>query len=129
MTFTDYQQATRKTAIYQDSIERIVERLAKPTPEAQQELRQILHLCYSVLGLANEAGEVAGVLKKALRDDGAITDGVRSKLNKELGDTGWYQAETATNAKLSLEYVVETNLNKLSDRAERGVLQGSGDNR
>lgn len=81
---------------------------------------------YMVLGLANEAGEVAGVMKKLLRDN---TPEVKQIMKKELGDVFWYLAGTASEFGLSLEEVAEENIRKLHDRRDRGVLQGSGDNR
>jgi NTP pyrophosphatase (non-canonical NTP hydrolase) len=85
---------------------------------------------YPVLGLTNEAGEVAGKVKKIFRDkDGRIGEAERAALKAELGDVLWYLAQVCTELDLSLEEVAETNLAKLFDRQERGVIQGDGDNR
>lgn len=83
---------------------------------------------YTVLGLNGEAGEVAEKIKKHYRDDidPAVT---REAVKKELGDTLWYLSETARQWDLKLSDVAQGNLDKLSDRAARGVLKGSGDNR
>lgn len=85
---------------------------------------------YPALGLPNEAGEVAGKLKKVIRDHNfEITEEIRLEIGKELGDVLWYMAQLATELNLSLDKIAQENLNKLRDRQKRGVLQGSGDNR
>ena len=87
-------------------------------------------IIYPTLGLANEAGEVAGKVKKVLRDnDGFFTHEYILAIKKELGDTLWYLAMTAKDLNLSLGEIAQENLNKLADRAERGVIGGDGDNR
>lgn len=109
--FDSYQAFTSTTAIYPDST----------TLEA---------LSYCVLGLTNEAGEVAGKLKKILRDqDGVITIGNRDDVLSEVGDVLYYAARIAQHLAIPLSLVVQANVNKLTDRAERGVLGGSGDRR
>ena len=45
---------------------------------------------YYFLGLVEEAGEVAGLRKRFLRDEGNID---RNILVKELGDVLWYVAQ------------------------------------
>lgn len=50
-------------------------------------------------------------------------------LKKELGDVLWQLAAVADDFGLSLGDIGRDNLDKLSDRASRGVLDGSGDNR
>ncbi|MDQ3910505.1 MAG: nucleoside triphosphate pyrophosphohydrolase family protein [Actinomycetota bacterium] len=48
-------------------------------------------IVYPTLGLANEAGEVTGKIKKILRDrDGRISLEDRQGLKQELGDVLWY---------------------------------------
>lgn len=85
---------------------------------------------YGGLGLADEAGEVAGKLKRVIRqDNNVVTDEMRQDLKKELGDVLWYVNFLTTQLGLTLDEVAETNLQKLVDRKERGVLKGSGDNR
>jgi NTP pyrophosphatase (non-canonical NTP hydrolase) len=86
-------------------------------------------ITYTVLGLVNESGEVAGKLKKWIRGD--IPDGpnLTDILEAELGDVLWYLAETCTLLNLDLQQVAYNNIEKLSDRANRDVIRGSGDNR
>ncbi len=109
MDFNDYQIKSRKTAKYPA--------IGHP-------------LIYPVLGLVNEAGEVAGKIKKVFRDkDGQISEETRQALKAELGDVLWYIAQVATELDLSLEEIAESNIAKLYDRLERGKIQGEGDNR
>ena len=87
-------------------------------------------ITYPTLGLVNEAGEVAGKVKKVLRDDnGVYTPESRLAIAKELGDSLWYIAATAEDIGYSLDTIAQLNIEKLTDRRNRGVIQGSGDNR
>lgn len=87
-------------------------------------------IVYPTLGLANEAGEVAGKVKKIFRDrQGHITDADREALALELGDVLWYLSELCTKLGIRLEDVAAGNIAKLADRASRGVLTGEGDRR
>ncbi|MDD3445536.1 MAG: nucleoside triphosphate pyrophosphohydrolase family protein [Zavarzinia sp.] len=104
MKLADYQAFTRTTAIY-------------PADRALE---------YLALGLASEAGEVAGVVKKWIRD-GAAEDVLRDKLSAEMGDVCWYLAELCNAAGLDLAEVFAANRTKLEDRRDRGVIGGSGD--
>jgi NTP pyrophosphatase (non-canonical NTP hydrolase) len=87
-------------------------------------------IVYPTLGLANEAGEVAGKVKKIFRDKGGfISDADREALKQELGDVLWYLAQICTELGLTLEEVAESNITKLASRHERGQLRGEGDSR
>ncbi|CAA79413.1 MazG-like pyrophosphatase [Fromanvirus L5] len=87
-------------------------------------------LSYVTMGLVGEAGEIANKVKKILRDkDGVITQENRDDLQAELGDVMWYVAQLANQLDVWLSTVTQRNLNKLQSRKDRGVIQGSGDNR
>ena len=87
-------------------------------------------IVYPTLGLTNEAGEVAGKIKKIFRDrNGIISDADREALKYELGDVLWYLAQICTELDLTLEEVARANLTKLSDRLERNRIGGDGDHR
>lgn len=87
-------------------------------------------IVYPTLGLTNEAGEVAGKVKKIFRDrDGVVTDEDRAALTLELGDVLWYLAELCTQLGIGLDEVAAANLHKLRDRTARGTLHGDGDYR
>ena len=109
MELADYQSRSRATAVY---------------PGAGE------NLLYPTLGLCGEAGEVAEKIKKMIRDDGGVlSDERRAALSKELGDVLWYLAQIATEADLELDAIAEANIEKLTSRHRRNVLQGSGDDR
>jgi NTP pyrophosphatase (non-canonical NTP hydrolase) len=109
MDLNSYQTSALSTAVYPD---------------------QGANFVYPVLGLVGEAGEVADKLKKVIRDnDGILTDEVRDKVAKELGDVMWYLAVLSYELDYPLEDIAQMNLDKLASRAERGVIAGSGDNR
>ena len=109
MNFNDYQTKSRKTAGYPA--------IGHP-------------VIYPTLGLTNEAGEVAGKIKKVFRDkDGEISTETREALKAELGDVLWYLAQVATELDLTLDEIAEHNIEKLYSRLERGKIQGDGDNR
>ncbi len=110
MNFSKYQEEARRFAIYKDKV------------------------TYPALGLASEAGEVCGKVKKVLRD----TEGIPTLINKydrvqeikaELGDVLWYIANLASDLEIPLEDIAEENISKLQDRMSRNQIKGSGDNR
>ena len=92
-------------------------------------------IIYPALGVAGEAGELAEKVKKWLRDDkpasvSELPSGDRAEaIKKELGDVLWYASVFAAMMGWSLSDVALTNLEKLYDRADRGVIHGEGDNR
>jgi len=85
---------------------------------------------YPTLGLANEAGEVAGKIKKIFRDRGGqISEEDRESLKYELGDVLWYLSQICTSLDIDLKDVAASNLTKLLSRKERGAIKGDGDKR
>ena len=83
---------------------------------------------YAVLGLCEEAGEVAGKFAK-WRRDGTDVERLREDVMKELGDVLWMVAAIATDMSLPMEDVAQANLNKLAARLAKGTISGSGDSR
>lgn len=79
-----------------------------------------LRIGYSSLALANEAGEVAGAVKKCFRDDtGVITSERREKIKEELGDVLWYLSNAAMDLGFTLDEIAEGNITKLAERHGR----------
>lgn len=112
-SMNQFQQQATKTAIYRKNMKSRTERLS-----------------YCTLGLTSEAGEVAGKLKKVLRDNkGYIGFQEAHDLRKEVGDVLWYCAMIMDELALSLGGCAEEVLRKLADREKRGQLGGSGDER
>lgn len=131
-TLSVYQQTATKSAIYP----------GRGTP---------LGLAYVALKLNGEAGEFAEHVGKAMRDDAlmpfhplldpgkdspnrvvnftALTDERRDLIIKEVGDVLWYLSAACNELGISLSEAALINLTKLADRAERGALRGSGDDR
>ncbi len=86
---------------------------------------------YLALGLTSEAGEVAGKVKKLIRD-GEDVEGFELKkiaIASEIGDVLWYCAMMAKEVGVPLDEIMKENLKKLHGRKVRGTLHGSGDNR
>lgn len=84
---------------------------------------------YPATALAEEAGEVAGKIAKYVRKSDTDINTLRENIKKELGDVMYQLSETARQFGFSLSEIVEGNVSKLTDRQERGVLIGEGDNR
>lgn len=101
--FDAYQDFTDETAIY---------------PKEQG-------LEYTALGLASEAGEFAGKVKKMIRDGKHDVDAMAA----ELGDVLWYVARAAAELDIYLSDVAQINVEKLKSRKERNTIGGSGDDR
>ena len=80
---------------------------------------------YLALGMTSEAGEVAGKVKKLIRDG----KGDKVAIAYEIGDVLWYCAVLASELGVSLNTIMQNNLEKLHGRKERGTLAGSGDTR
>ena len=107
-TFKEYQDLSKTTAIY----------------------GRHKALEYVVCGLVSEAGEVAGKLKKIIRDSGdTMSEEQRQDMIKEGGDCIWYLSQLFTELGYDFGQAAQDNIDKLLSRKERGVLSGSGDNR
>jgi len=87
-------------------------------------------LAYLALGVTGEAGEIAEKIKKIMRnDDGIVSDEKREALKHEVGDVLWYLAMLSRELGFSFEDAAQANIEKLTDRAKRGVIKSEGDNR
>jgi len=74
---------------------------------------------YPFLALGEEAGEVLGVLAKAMRK-GVSVD--KDKIRNELGDVLWNLAACAREYNLTLEEVACYNIQKLKARKKSGTI-------
>lgn len=113
MNMNDYQTAARRTAMGNS-------------------------LDHFVMGLSEEAGEVAGVMKRFHRGDdkyhepyrlAQLSTFAKDKLKAEIGDVLWYIAMIADELEVPLEEIAQYNIDKLADRAKRNVITGTGDHR
>ena len=109
MNFAEYQKQASKFAVYPERL-------------------------YPFLGLAEEVGELVGLVAKGERGDYPFeslgSHGKRSEaLMKEAGDVLWQLSQCLKEMNISMQAVAEMNLKKLEDRQQRGVLRGFGDNR
>jgi NTP pyrophosphatase (non-canonical NTP hydrolase) len=108
MDFDTYQEKASETAMY-------------PSEMA---------IVYLSLGMASEAGEVAGKLKKIIRDkNNVLTEESAAQLIDEAGDVLWYISQLARELGYDLSEVADRNIKKLRSRIERGKISGSGDYR
>lgn len=122
MTNEEYQAATAKTAIY-------------PAHNAIE---------YLSLGLASEAGEVAGKFAKLYRKNMIgeaysgggegykitnIETADREAIVYEVGDVLWFCSEMLSLLGYTLSDAMQMNIDKLQGRKERGTIEGSGDYR
>lgn len=100
------------------------------------------NVSYMLLNLVGEVGELASKIAKHIRKDeititgnkikswpDTITVDAENDLRKEAGDCLWQLAGLCSVLGWGLDDVAQENLDKLKDRKNRGVIDGSGDNR
>lgn len=97
MDLKEYQELCKKTA----------KKFENPTEEV---------MCYG-LGIAGEAGDVAGCIKKTFAHSGDQKQGIR----ENLGDTMWYIAMICEYFGWDLNEILQENIDKLQKR-----FQGKG---
>ena len=81
-----------------------------------------------LFGLLAEAGEVATVMQKSIRD-GWSSEKTEELMFKELGDILWHLSEIANDNGWKLSDIAAGNIAKLTSRQARNVISGSGDSR
>ena len=91
------------------------QKLAMTTLNPALDKRDVL--INSVMGLCGESGEAIDIVKKWMAQGHALD---RERLAKELGDIAWYLAEAATALDLSLEDILQANIDKLRKRYPDG---------
>ena len=100
------------------------QRLAMTTLNPELSRRDVL--INSVMGLCGEAGEAIDIVKKWMAHGHELD---REHLAKELGDIAWYLAEAATALDLSLDEILEANIEKLKKRSPQGFDTARSQNR
>jgi NTP pyrophosphatase (non-canonical NTP hydrolase) len=102
------------------------EKFVKHTQQFPQHVAQD----YLVAGLMSEAGEVAGVQKRILRQDSQYNESVaQTKMLDELGDVLWYITSLCMHHNSSLEDLIKRNTAKLAQRLANNTIKGQGDDR
>lgn len=89
---------------------------------------------YPFFALAEEVGEFLGLMAKFKRGDDMVArfgsvGGLYEALTKEAGDILWQLSQALSELGISMQEAAELNIKKLTDRKNRGVIKGSGDNR
>jgi NTP pyrophosphatase (non-canonical NTP hydrolase) len=123
MNFNEYQAMAWETEVITEPAERF---------HLRSDADDMLILNYLALKLNGEAGEVAELVGKAMRDGYSFfapDEEYRDKLLKELGDVQWYVAGIATTLDADLDVVAKENIKKLHKRQKEGNLHGSGSDR
>lgn len=83
-------------------------------------------LINGVMGLCGESGEVIDIVKKHLAQGHELD---KENMIKELGDVCWYLAETCYALDITLEEVLEKNIEKLQKRYPNGFKKEQSINR
>lgn len=94
-----------------EEFERAAARTANP------KLNESERLLDAAAGLAEESGEILGIVRKHVYQSRALE---KDKLTIELGDALWCLTMTAQSAGISLEQVAAANLAKLNARYPEG---------
>ena len=100
------------------------QKLAMTTLNPELSPRDVL--INSVMGLCGESGEAIDLVKKYLHQGHPLD---REGLIKELGDIAWYLAEAATALDVSLEEIMERNIEKLKKRYPEGFSSAQSQRR
>ncbi len=84
-------------------------------------LQNTAELIYIQMGISGEAGEVTEVIKKYVRDHGMQDVALKSmdthhELVLELGDVMWYMARMCNLLGITIEELIERNIEKLTER-------------
>jgi NTP pyrophosphatase (non-canonical NTP hydrolase) len=80
-------------------------------------------LDYAGLGLCSEAGEVAGEIKKVLRNDNRLlTEDRKARILDELSDVLWYVQQVANLIDTDLPELIQHLDVKLTGRLEKNQI-------
>ena len=91
-----------------------------------KELSEKEMLTNAVMGLCGESGEACDIVKKHLFHGHELD---RDAIIKELGDVAWYLAEASEALGISLDEVLERNIEKLKKRYPEGFSSEKSINR
>lgn len=88
--------------------------LAQRTSNGKTSYNRLLNAC---LGLSGESGEVCDIVKKHLYQGHTLDE---DELIEEAGDVAWYLTELATVLGVTLEEILQRNIDKLRRRYPQG---------
>lgn len=77
--------------------------------------REDKKLLHYVSGLSSECGEVCSLFQKEIYTNGRVKS-TKENLKSELGDILWYVTAIADYNNISLEDILEDNMNKIINR-------------
>ena len=86
-------------------------------------------LLTAAVGLPGEAGEVSDLIKKVVFQGKPYTDDIRNKLIDEMGDVAWYLALACSSVGVTMEDILERNIEKLQSRYPGGFSINRSENR
>ena len=81
------------------------------------------------IGISAEGGEFAEIVKKCIFQGKPMDDNAQYHMKRELGDIIWYIAQACIALNISLEDVIDTNIQKLEARYPEGFESFRSENR
>ncbi|KKN35631.1 hypothetical protein LCGC14_0781880 [marine sediment metagenome] len=108
-----YQALARETAVYPG-------------------LNTTMGILYAAVEMAGESGELLDKIKKLWRGgmlEKPLTVQRKEEIAFELGDIMWGLSNAASELGYRLSEIADMNIQKLTDRKQRDVIKGFGDNR
>jgi NTP pyrophosphatase (non-canonical NTP hydrolase) len=119
-----------------DKVDELPSEMSEPEPVSQQEYVDITRetavypdesaVEYLGLGLNDEAGEVAGAIKKYMRGD-YDRDEMKERVKSESGDVLWYITRLLDELDMSLDEVRRYNAEKMLERKDNDSIRGDGE--
>ena len=79
-------------------------------------------LLTAAVGMCAESGEFTEVIKKIIFQGKPVDDANMFHLKRELGDIRWYVMQACMGLGVSLDEVIEMNVEKLSSRYPSGTF-------
>lgn len=128
MDLKKYLEFTKSTSVYPNVfvLKNPTEDQIKKANELGLELENITWV-YPLIGLFGEAGELANILKKVIRDNHfKINDELLTKILEEKGDLAWYGVMLDHELNLDPNLVIENNIDKLVERKNKNQLHDIG---
>lgn len=111
MSLTYVEFVDSLTSEQSKNIDALIESLS-----ATNEKVNIGRLMTGAIGMSSEAGEYLDIVKKILFQGKEYDDITKNKLISELSDCLWYITQSCIALNISLDEVIQANINKLSER-------------